>query len=361
MRIVWSTRVQPAQLQEMADLYLKNLTVLTSSLADMDRSPIGSRDWTFALNYASKGWTNAINAGKRLVPMLMGTVVIPPSKVKKFESAARTIIQSRSTRNIQKWAVRNLKHLQLIAEAATDWEIIGEDGGDQVFPIADFDVINTLGLVGKDLDPIKIAIARAFHGLKNSGVVKVKSILRGEVHLVGKLRQAQMLAWYDLTDDSLYIRPFASASKDATHSLIHELGHRYWNKYASRAAKSAWRDHHSDIERKAVTVDPESVDFPEVGETVEMAKPKGRGKKRAKPSVVRITGESPDRMFWTSADRYFSEEMFLRGAQRKAQWDRFPTAYSSQDPQEHFCEALALYARGNLDPQHAEVFEEIWT
>jgi hypothetical protein len=334
MRFVWANRVDPSVLKSRASSYLTALGNYTQALENLRTNPVGSKKWTYALNYAGAGWRDTLTLGKHLVPMIMGTVAIPPNKAKKFEMAARLITTARSTRDPVKWAKRNLKHLELIAEAVTDWDLIGEDGGDQMFPVADFDVINTIGLVGKDLDPIKLSIARAYHWLRKSGVPKIQNILKGEVHLVGR---------------------------DASHSLMHELGHRYWNKFASRDAQRAWRDHHYAVDRQDVIVDPEAVDFPEVGETIEIAKAKGRGKKRAKPKVLRITGESPNRMFWTSEDRYFPEKTFLLAAKREAQWDRFPTAYSSQDPQEHFCEALALHARGDLDSPHKEAFEEIWT
>jgi hypothetical protein len=308
-------------------------------------------------------WAELVYAGRNLVQSIMGSVDVPKRYIKAFERAAKAFLRARSTRDVYKWVARNKKNIELLIDA-NEWPFIGEmkveDGGTpRLFPVADFDVHNLLGLSEDELLPIKVMIAKAFHTLRRSKVKGIREVLYGDVHLVGKLA-GNALAWYNLNNDTIYVRPFASKKKDAVHSMMHEIGHRFWRKKAPADRKNAWLRHHWAVDARFAK--PGAVEYPVVGQEIAIAKERGRGKNRRKPVVQRIEGTpgSGEAKFYIDERRFYTDQQFWRMAQKEAQWSKFPTPYAASDPEEHFCEALAMFARGTLADDHAKVFENIF-
>jgi hypothetical protein len=309
---------------------------------------------------SGRSWVRVVEDGRNFVNMVMSSVRIPANKQKAFDRAAKLVYTSRRTRDVDKWVARNKKLLLLLKEA-TEWEYLDEavDAGDRRFPVADFTVHNLVGLTGDELTPLKILVAKSYHLLRKSKVKGIRKALYGEVHLVGQLLKKKSLAWYDPRDDTIYVRPFARADKDAVHSLMHEIGHRFWKKFTTREKRIEWFRHHIAVLGKKA--DPYDVHYPSIGETISIAKPKGRGRKRKQPVVVKIEGQpGAGAKFYVDERRFFTDKQFQDAAATEAGWKRFPTPYSSSSEEEHFCEALALWARGALDRDHAEAFERIW-
>ena len=157
----------------------------------------------------------------------------------------------------------------------------------------------------------------------------------------------------------MYVRPYRKAGNNETLSLLHELGHRYWRKFADKRKQQEWVRYHNSISAGAVPY-PEDLKLPQVGEVVEMAKAKGRGRNRRKPIVTKIEG---DKIYVDTGGFYRKHQFYevaWKNAQREALIAKFPSAYSSKSYEEHFCEALAHRAAGSLAAENKAAFDAIW-
>jgi len=53
-------------------------------------------------------------------------------------------------------------------------------------------------------------------------------------------------------------------------------------------------------------------------------------------------------------------KMYKLKQEHESRGQNFPTPYSATNLEEHFCEAVALLARGKLPAEHAKPFNDIW-
>ena len=135
---------------------------------------------------------------------------------------------------------------------------------------------------------------------------------------------------------------------------MHELGHRYWRKLAERPRKLAWYRQHIRTESKEI-----DLPMPGVGDPLPV---RVRGAPRGWRPVVKSRDKS--KFYYDRPDGSMGEALvfniwkLVRHNESAAL--RFPTAYSAQNEEEHFCEALKLHAAGVLPPEHDVPFKTIW-
>jgi hypothetical protein len=341
------------------------------------------RDYTYqkAVRYGDADKALADPTGKRVARMVLVAASelarwvirfksIPKGKAKALERAAKPFLSARQApRKIATWILKNEKNVDFLLEAYERWPDKGDDSPDR-YKVGPFTIHNTLQLEGDDLAKTNKVIEAATKFLKGSGIPGAAKALYGDVYVVGKLQGHNTLAWYNFRDDNVYLRPLLKADMDATASLTHEIGHRYWRKQLSREAQSNWHSYHRGKGYEAVDVKDQ---IKEVMDTIKVGEPmpvpiKGftrggppiiveimalAGGRNAKISYEIQRGKSKGKMGAISASAVYN---FLH--QQQARQMRFPTDYASTSPEEHFAESFGMYSMKKLSGVHKEAFEK---
>jgi len=308
-------------------------------------------------------WKDLALLGDRLARAVLDQKSIPPGKNKAFELAARAFISIRGTpRDIEKWMVKNKRHINLLNDTV-DWPDKSED---EKLKVGAFTVHNTLGLEGADLDRSKKNVQKAESLIRRMPFPKgLKQVLYGDVYIVARLNKTKTWAFYYPRDDNVYVRADTKGVLGETHSLIHELAHRYWEQFASVSKKHAWIRHHAHMSGKSMPA--EKMPMPNVGETLPLKIP---GAPRGFEPVVSHVHAGK---YWfdvpskdgktTRTMNYPVHEMakFLYDRdERTKRRETFPTPYAAKNAEEHFCESTALRALGKLKGSNLDEYDRIW-
>jgi len=339
---ITAKQVSPQDMARMAASYYRFLGVFANHMEE-------TRDWqaNASVKVTPKVWMwdSFIQNGVVLAQAVLGTKEIPPGQEKNLELTIRLFMSNkRQVRDPVGWFDKNYKWLNFLYNAATKWPD-KTDGSTQKFALGPFIVHNAIGLAGKDLEGIKDTITKAVMLIKGLKVPGIEKVLYGDVMVVPKLSGGTVIAWYYLNEDVVYIRPFANAGFDELHSFIHELGHRYIDKFMDSATWLEWRRYHASMDYKTPSG---GVKLPEVGEPMpfEIA-----GFKRP-PTVKKIEG----------LRYYVTDTKFMEYTKIKAIMEReavFPTLYATKSEAEHFCEALAHRALGKLKEPNLSSFKAV--
>ena len=310
----------------------------------------------FVRSWANIPWVQAMQYGHKITDGILSTRSIPPRSAKSLEMAYRLFANSRTMpKDVYKWWAKNVKRLHFTIEAAQKWPEKVE-GGDELFKLGKFRVHNTVGAAGAELKSLKDAIAKVERAAKKVPIPGFAKAIYGDIHVVSRITKAHHAAWYHPGDDSLYLRRGKKTGMDEVMSLVHELGHRYWRKFASKDQKMAWFKRHIDVGGKKV-----EVELPEVGDPIPFMRIQG-----VKGDAV-VTRHEKGVYYFDVVKKgknvvyYKSDYDMLKSFREHAtKTQSFPTPYSSKNYEEHFCEALSLLALGKLAPEHAEAFKAIW-
>jgi len=294
---------------------------------------------------------------------------IPPGQAKAFEQAAKPVMSAKRAPNkFATWAKNNLEKVAYLIKAFNTWPLKTEKSED-TYPIGPLTIHNTLQLQGSDLEKTDKVIEAAVKFVKGSGIPNVAKALYGDVFLVGKLQGHNTLAWYSIRDDNIYLRPLLKADLDATHSLCHEIGHRYWFKVMDNEARAWWRNYHDSKRFEAPDVTEQ------VREVVRSIKPgmplpievKGWSK-GGPPIVTEVVDLGPTSMVSFTNTRGAKKgqigklrmtDIIQYLAKLNTRSLSYPTAYAATSPEEHFADAFAMYAMGKLTGPHKENFERL--
>lgn len=314
-----------------------------------------SGDSRIARQWANRPWVDCMELGFKIAEGVIGTRSIPPRSAKGIEMAYRLYYRSRTMpKDVYKWLDKNEKRLLLTIEAAERWKP-KQEGTDDLFTVGPFTVHNTIGAQGKALDAFKKMLELAIKKVKLNKARGFSKVLYGDIYLVGQLTKSNTAAWYDVGKDIVFCRVAKKAWRfDEAHSLVHELGHRYWRRIAAKPLKTEWMRHHIRVESKEV-----EIPMPDVGDELPLrikGAPRGWRPKVLQSDRSTYTYERPDGSKGTIA------RMSIWKVQKQNEGNalRFPTAYSATNEEEHFCEALSLASFGTLPDEHQVPFKAIW-
>ena len=294
-------------------------------------------------------WQGVILAGRPLIDAVMTMKEIPAGKTKAVELLARLFTTSRrAPESLFKWLKLHGERLVFLNQAP-DWKDKVEGGEDtlQMFKVGPFTVHNTIGIDEKKLKTVKATFEKAIRDIHSLKVPGIDKVLYGDVYIVAKIMQARTLAFYRPQSDEVFIRPFLKVGDGEVHNLIHELGHRYLRKFASREMIAQWERHWSDLRYKTTTVE-----MPKVGDVLPVPL---RGAKT--PPI--ITGIEPGARLLLDTGGFVDWMALRKMLKTNATAGHYPTPYSATSADEHFCEALALKAEGRLAGEHMNIFEQI--
>jgi hypothetical protein len=329
-----------AQMEREIDLFQDYVSTFWGVINGYDHQ--AKRD----INYR---WVDMVKSGKKLVPWLVETRAVPPGLAKKFEMAIRLFYSARqSPRNMDSWVKRNQKNIAYFEQALT-WpeKASADDGGDEVFRLSGMTVHNTVHLTGKKLDTTKKVIDKAIKELKSSGIPNASGTIYGNLFIVGRLSQPRTLAWYDVNADELYLRPHLRYGSSEIHNLVHEIGHRYWHKLMGAGKKREFAKYHQRVK----WMKSKGIEMPVIGE----------------PLPIPVRGHKTPPIVLADKNGFYEIEgggrvkkmQVIKMLQRAAKDANFPTPYAATSVGEHFAEAFAMFAIGDLEPHHREAFEAI--
>ena len=288
-----------------------------------------------------------IQTARQLSEWVLQTRVIPAGKAKAVEMAARSVqSMARLPQDIPDWYEKNAARLNLLLEAASWPEKSGEgDAASQVVTVGPFKVHNTIGADAKQFKEIQGLVENATRALSTTR--DFKKVLYGDVYVVGQLRQSHTLAWYKIQSDDVYVRSLAKKGGDDLQSLIHELGHRYWFKFATQDQKRAIQRLFLDL---SVAPAPK-VKRPTVGDELPVPV---KGAKGIKFIIVKDTGD----IYETAPKGRFPVRAVLNMMETAAKGEAvFPSRYSMTNDQEFFAECFAFYTMGRMKPVLVKKFE----
>ena len=326
-----------------------------------------SKGGRVSLRELNLAWLSLVQNGKKVCDRLMEERVVPKKLNKGFEMAYRLFSTARKMPSFTRrrgldyikfmaWWKKTEKRCELVVRGWKEWDEKSA-GGEALFQLGSFTVHNVLGASGDELEGFKTALAKAERLIKSNANIApgFSKVLYGEVFFVPQLQQARTIAWYSPSKDKVYVRKNrAQWGADEVHSIIHELGHRYW-KGADRQRKQIWNAHHRRVGMQRVEI-PDH----EIGDKLPI---RFRGAKRGwRPTVSRVDA-SNYYYYGPDGEREHSHSKRkinqLRG-RNNAEFSSYPTTYSATSAEEHFCEAAAHNCMGNLSAGHQQRFEDIW-
>ena len=264
-------------------------------------------------------WADAILAGRKVVAGVLSQRSIPAGKSKALEMVYRLVTNARSVpRDIFIWWGANGKRLEFLIEAAKTWPS-KQVGGDELFVLGPFKIHNTVGAKGAELESLKKGLERVVKAVKSNPIPGFSRVLYGDVHVVANLSEGHDAAWYYWNDDSVYLRRAKATGIDEVHALIHELGHRYWHKFASEDQKKAWARRHMEASNQKV-----EVEFLKPGDKIPV---RIMG---VEPTITKIDGGMVHYVGYFGG-REFQGYLFKKDLKQQTATKNFPTPYSSKN------------------------------
>lgn len=285
-----------------------------------------------------------IELAKELAYHVIGGLDVPANARREMEKATQVVMQTKTQpRDLLGWFNRLKPHVRLLLKSK-DWPEKSE--GEQLFPWEGFRVHNVVGLEGDELQQMKDLIAASASAIRSSSIPNASKILYGDLLLTHDLRGRDTLAFYRHADDTVYLRPKTRYGPASEHSLVHELGHRYW--LFDFNNKGAWNLYDTNLRATPASM---PFEWPKVGERLP----------GTDLVVLKIVKESPSKIkFYTAANKYVSSRAIQNLYNARAKSAKFPTDYAAtEDAEEHFCESFAMRCLGTLPEPHLSVFRRI--
>lgn len=308
---------------------------------------------------------------------------VPRGRAPEYERALKVVHgRSKPPREPFDLILRNKRQFALLRDML-DWP---ERGGAERHDIAaslqetldepPFIIHNTIQARGpvlaEMLDVVRSAVARV------RAFPKLASVLYGDVYFVGDIAKEAHRAWYTIQTDIVSLRPEHSAKQaqkyqhsgtlqrhwqieipappennGATHSLIHELGHRYWFKMLTKAQQAEWTLYYRQIGRTRIAAEAVGVGdnvggyyFVRYGVHITQGP---RGARRADHGAFVTLEPDTDKQVFIKFSRW-QDLLSSLG---------YPTWYASTAATEAFPEFFALYITGRLPDQFRAPFERI--
>jgi hypothetical protein len=269
-----------------------------------------------------------------LCHMILEEKAIPSNRIKTFEAAYKLVTRKNKITSQAKWLVQAVKVLPVLLEA-NEWP----EAQEATIEIKNVTVVNQ---TKHEVENMERLIQAAAERISNSQVKGTDRVLDSSVVwiLSDMNRRRNVLADYVPSKDLIRLYYTKRLAGGELNALIHEWGHRLWEKFLDKETKLEWVKHHNQVSRNSSGV----AELPKVGERLDFVK--------GKPTVAKIEGGK----VWFDEQRYVNARTILDFLGKFA---AFPTTYAATNYEEHFCEAFALYCEGKLGAPHREAFERI--
>ena len=169
---------------------------------------------------------------------------MPSGEVKDFEKIVRDADRRRYPKNVSAWLMKNRAGL-LALSRSVNWPDKGS-GDDQ--RVASFIVHNQ---TGRDVSANIKLLETAETLMRDSGIPRIDDAVYGDVYFVGDIaKRRSTMARYYPDNDTVVILAVKRFEAGILHSILHEFGHRYYQKICkSGRARAQWAAHHRKVAR----------------------------------------------------------------------------------------------------------------
>lgn len=316
--------------------------------------------------------------GDDLFLSLLQQFVIPPSKIKKVQAAARFWSKSRLvirpdkspwTKSIGKFGQDSLgyarvyqtllptyrEHVALANEILTSAQ--PHEQGTTKVQAGPFTLVNTGNFSADAMGRVRNVVEKSAKAMTDAGFGKV---CYGDIHVTNTITSKNStLAFYLHASDEMFVRANIKPSIDSVETVCHELAHRLQFKFMP-SKQSAINRLYAEIEGKAV--DREALPWPSVGQEVVY-----KGETLVVLEVRKVANKIkfgiPPRpgapsMGYLSTTLEGWHKTFGDGTPLKTH--HFVTPYAKAGgPDENFAEMIAFYVLGKLPADQVELLKAV--
>lgn len=316
-------------------------------------------------------------SGHALFLSILQSYTLPPKLLKQVEMASREYLKSRAPSLPRKGrylaaltAYERVvemarKHVEVARAAIAQGKEHGTEGeGATKVKVGPFTLVNTGGFPPDLMREVGDLVRQAAEHIQRAGFGEV---LYGDVHVTNTIRSSpNILAFYLVEKDEMFIRANAKAAGKTVYATIHELGHRMENKFLRGGERAAAALYRAIKTQEFLHGGPKYEDRPSPGEklvekgvtysvlTTERT-PQGNYKVILKPEDP---GFKPGVRISLSLEGWLER---MRGSSRNpeaADHKGFVSEYAKKSPSENFAEMFYYYCVNKLNPALRALFEE---
>ena len=228
-----------------------------------------------------------------------------------------------------------------------------DEGSTTVWQAGPFNLINTGGFDDKKMKEVQAVIEKAASMIASKGFSK---ICYGDIQVTNTVGRSNVLAFYLVSKDEMFVRANLKNRGFALHNIIHELGHRLRFKFMKGSERAIGSLYRAMEDRDALalakveadpSLQPKAGDTLKDGNTVYTALTDGV-KKTPKGTFVAAGNGKGKAVF-------FPLSVWIRETSPLG----FVSTYAQRDPEENFAEMFSFYVEGKLNHDYVELFEEV--
>lgn len=256
---------QPPAKVEAAKEFLQKRLELQSSMNSIDwfnyvknqsaaeKAAAGEvQDVTYACLFAVKhGGPRIVEPGHKLFLSILQTLTLPPALRKKIEIASRAYLKVGQPRLKARGRDAGLEyigfyekflsvihsHIKVAKEAIAKGKAHAEEGeGATKIKVGPFTLVNTGGFSDKQMAEVAEVMNKVTSLAQSSGL---GAVCYGEVQVTNTIHKKNVLAFYLIANDELFVRADVKPGTDSIQTVLHELGHRYEKKFLSNKSGPA--------------------------------------------------------------------------------------------------------------------------
>lgn len=301
--------------------------------------------YTVSFDTVSKGHTthtdrlDFIISCRALLDILVHSVVIPKKHWKSVQTLYLKVFKDVPVdHQFEPWFVSNEKRLRLLLQS-NQWP-----DNLKTHKVGSFTIHNLIDVHDDVISWIVLNLLKIHFLAPDTLIPDFMRASYGDLYLINLIVRNDWLAWYEEERDSIYLK--GDIASECLHTLIHEMGHRYWKLFMSDKLKSNWIQYHKAQKKKAASknlsiqkgdvfpFEVQSIHNPVVKSYDEV-------------SLIICGGTDPSTVLEIPMDGSTGYDLpkILRTIHKTRY---FPNAYAASSPEEHFCESVAYMATGSL-------------
>ena len=352
-----TTELGPTTIATLLD-YIQALNKVTPDPEDPEVLRATYRDRLMSgETFNSMRWPLFLRVGQEVADWILETREIPQGLAKDTELACRLFKSTvRAPKDIYGWWVKNKKRVLLLI-SAQKWPPRSSEQA--VFQHGPFTIHNTLQWPTDKLQATLDAVDHAVR-LLHQASPKLAGVAYGDVFLAGQVLKSGTLAWYQIDRDILFLRPQLKIAKSDEHSILHELGHRFYFTKIAKPNQYLWNNYHL---KQSWHSPAEPVKLPEVGDVfpIQLSGKKNQTGQVLVTAVERDTRSGQKVIRLSTGGYVLAEAVYKILRQQQVVKEAFPSTYASTSPEENYAETFAYFVMepGRLTEQQIETFKQV--
>lgn len=322
----------------------------------------------FCLNHPIMANSSHIVACVLTADFIFHKINFPEKRSKRVRAIKNKMSNPR--RYTEKWFTSRRKHILDMLDLL---KFPLRQEGDNECEVGPFTLKNPINLSSDKVLTMERVIKKALTLCTNSLAPGFPQAAYGNVVLVEKLKRKNWYAWYSPAKDEITMKFADERIEDEfLKTFIHEVGHRYFQKFLPTSRKYQWYNYDGKCAR-AQRIKINEWDGQDIGLYAERKRGKlsltsiARGNMKT-TLTLKNTSDNPfmavfggGGIFFTTEDGDVLGPYGEKGIKQhiKSITGLYPTMYATTDAEEHFCEAIAYKALGKLHPKSLDAFNSI--